>query len=350
MSSLQATEQFMVDVKAVASWDSSNRWACAWYRIEDTALGIGQFIPNIVTVRILKGSEAFWRKPRSRVQARSVARGPASSSSSSRARAQQRSRSPPRPVSDGHIGEAEGPDLVDEAADGEDEENDDRGELENLLGEALEMFDKEVAAEELMPEGVDIDAADVPLLIAEGPVAPEASPMSEQAVVEPPAEVALHPPPPVPVAGASGPAASAASGSAASAMRAPPIPHLRGACEATAMFAGGRISFYPSKAAFQANCNNPAHGRCVLTRSCKAKGFRQGGRPLGFLAAWLEDNGQPTKQEHWAFEHLKLTRADRLAQRLLIQGDAQKASLLVHERSREDGEDEEPETLEGLLQ
>ena len=349
MSSLQATEQFMMDVKAMASWDSSSRWACAWYRIEDAALGIGHFIPNIVTVRILRGAQAFWRKPRSRVKAKSVARGPVSSSSSSRATAEQRSRSPPRPVSDGHVGEAEGPDLVDEAADCEADEHDDGGEIENLLGLALEMFDKEVAAEELMPEGVDIDVADVRLLSAEGPVAPEASPMSEDAVVEPPAEVVLHPPPPVPAVGASEPAASAASGSRASAMRAPPIPHLRGVCEATAMFPGGRISFYPSKGVFQASCNNPAHGRCVLTRSCRAKGFRQGGRPLGFLAAWLDDNGQPSKQEHWAFANLKLTREDRLAQRWLIQGDSLKATLLVHERSREDGEDEEPETLEGLL-
>ena len=126
---------------------------------------------------------------------------------------------------------------------------------------------------------------------------------------------------------------------------------LRGPCAATAAFAGGRIAFFEGAGFFQAVCNNPLHDRCIMTRSCRAKGGQGkfGGRPVAFLAAWLEDNGQVDKAAHWRFADLRLSLEDRLAQRAMIQADAEKSELLRHERPKVDGEDSEPEDLRGLV-
>ena len=77
-----------------------------------------------------------------------------------------------------------------------------------------------------------------------------------------------------------------------------------GAMEAAAAFymAGGRLSFHESKSAFEAVCNR--HPNCNLSRTCKARkatgadGLPVGGRPCGFLAAWLSDDRWASKLEH----------------------------------------------------
>lgn len=65
-----------------------------------------------------------------------------------------------------------------------------------------------------------------------------------------------------------------------------------------------------------AECQNPAHGRCVKTKTGR-KQQRQTtatvgqGRPLGLLAAWLsKGRGLQPKGEHWSMEHMP-SRDDR---------------------------------------
>lgn len=118
---------------------------------------------------------------------------------------------------------------------------------------------------------------------------------------------------------------------------------------------GGFITYYPettkSKARFQANCGNPAHGRCRLTRA--AVGHQRGGqrqaqgRPLGLMAAWLAAgiSGMcSSKEDHDAcivFLHLEERAASR--QELLLSPNG--AALASCERERRRGEPEEPTEL-----
>ena len=77
--------------------------------------------------------------------------------------------------------------------------------------------------------------------------------------------------------------------------RVPGIRGIMGTAEATCYVAGGKISFYNSKGAFKASCNNPSHSgasACILTRTNRGRLKRGvesnvGGRPLGMLALWL---------------------------------------------------------------
>jgi len=112
---------------------------------------------------------------------------------------------------------------------------------------------------------------------------------------------------------------------------------------------GGTISFYPSKNVFEARCNNPLHGSCVLTRSGwglgattrrRAKGF---GRPLGLLSSWLSAGvACGSKAEHWQEEHTKPHHHIRQMSRLVLESLPGAGELLAHERPREGDEDEEP--------
>eukprot|EP00971_Amphidinium_carterae_P314108 6243454-Amphidinium_carterae.1 len=69
---------------------------------------------------------------------------------------------------------------------------------------------------------------------------------------------------------------------------------------------GGRLSFYDSKQLFEAQCPNKAHGKCTLSRTCngrraKGKPHLVGGRPVDFMALWLEKAFDcPDKASHWS--------------------------------------------------
>lgn len=118
---------------------------------------------------------------------------------------------------------------------------------------------------------------------------------------------------------------------------------------------GGSVSYYPSKNAFEAVCADPEQGRCVLTRTAKGKAggggnIPRGGRPIGFLAAWLSA-GQDcaTKEGHWKRERLERRHAERSALRRLIAETPDGVRLLSYERPQAPGEDAEPADLRGLL-
>ena len=62
---------------------------------------------------------------------------------------------------------------------------------------------------------------------------------------------------------------------------------------------GGIIRYYDADSRFTAECCNPAHGRCLVTRYVRPRA-KMKGRPLGFLKAWLE--AAPLCEdvgEHW---------------------------------------------------
>lgn len=133
-------------------------------------------------------------------------------------------------------------------------------------------------------------------------------------------------------------------------------PAGRKGAELTYYVLGGSISFYRSKSSFEAVCECKSHKRCVLTRTHRARAAMPageapvGGRPVGFLAAWL-GNGEACadKQEHWRPEMLLSAHERRARLRSMIASTAEGRRLLSFERERAAGEPEEPETLQGYL-
>ena len=74
---------------------------------------------------------------------------------------------------------------------------------------------------------------------------------------------------------------------------------VRHAAEVVCILPGGRITWY-RQGFFTAQCQNPAHGRCVLTRSSEEGRRAPQGRPLGLLAGWLARGLElPDKASHW---------------------------------------------------
>lgn len=129
----------------------------------------------------------------------------------------------------------------------------------------------------------------------------------------------------------------------------------RAGASITMQVPGGSISYYPSKNAFEAVCEQKGHGRCVLTRTSKGRcigrtGKMVGGRPVGFLAAWLSHGEQlATKADHWAGDAVARPLAERQSLRTQIAESGQSGRLLLSfEREQSPGEPAEPETLEGL--
>lgn len=121
-----------------------------------------------------------------------------------------------------------------------------------------------------------------------------------------------------------------------------------GVGSAIVVFRWGKIAFYESKNSFEAVCRNPAHGKCVLTRTAKARAtaagqMPKGGRPLGQMAAWLEQGGLPDKAAHWAAAVVNPSRAARSAARAAMAQNG--PELLAFERPRNEalGEESEPE-------
>eukprot|EP00971_Amphidinium_carterae_P340109 6478289-Amphidinium_carterae.2 len=135
---------------------------------------------------------------------------------------------------------------------------------------------------------------------------------------------------------------------------------LRDAAECSLEVAGGRLAYYANKGAFEARCNHVGHNlcgqTCKLTRSSKSRklvgGMPKGGRPLGFMLAWLElGKDLPHKDSHWDrsawHEHCNVE--TREACRMELHSTAQGRALLAFERPLHDGEQEEAPDLDGLM-
>lgn len=118
---------------------------------------------------------------------------------------------------------------------------------------------------------------------------------------------------------------------------------------------GGRITYYASKTSFEATCSNRDHGKCVLTRTVKARrgggDIPRGGRPLGMMLAWLHFCDVDSKAEHWERERWEAMFSHELRGELrgMVQALPNGPALLACERACADGELVEPELLEGYV-
>jgi hypothetical protein len=169
------------------------------------------------------------------------------------------------------------------------------------------------------------------------------------------AEVATPPlPPAAPLPAEIGPceAASSSAGPPIAAVGgdAPPPVARHGKALATVVLPNGAISVYANNN-FQATCSNAAAGhggRCRLTRRRLGHPTRKHapqGRPLGLMAAWLENTAAATTQAIHCEPFLvactpfELRRAARGRASLLLGW----AALAGYERAQGDGELSEPE-------
>lgn len=309
-SGQQATDEVLTLHKAFVKFSGYGALSLTWYALEDTARAIGTLVADTVPLKAWRrGGDPtnFYPPPKSK----RVARYPAK-----RARAEGDSGDGGGEIS---LAEAAG-NEAEEGAEQEDEvelsdAEDAPGDLENYL--------EEVMGDMLQPFDAVVEGADQ--LVA-----------AEQAVVPEGASAQGEPPPPP------APRPSAPPGEEAR-------PRGRGA--ETVVFPWGKITYYASKRSFEAICRNPAHGKCVLTRSAKGrKAEPLGGRPLGFMAAWLQQGHVASKEAHWSPEVLHSSLAARVAGRNFVKAASQELDLLSYERPRADaGEDSEAEDASAYI-
>ena len=121
---------------------------------------------------------------------------------------------------------------------------------------------------------------------------------------------------------------------------------------------GSTLSYFAA-GYFCATCKH--HTDCVKTRTSRYKKRDRktrryyGGRPLGFLAAWLavgSDPGIGDQKAHCGRECMQsLEHGERQWYRRALEAMPGAVDLLSEEREKQDelGEESEPETLDGLL-
>lgn len=283
-----------------------------WYRIEEAARPIAEFLPQPVPALLLPGfadAQQFW--PRRQPMARSKASaGPDAGGGLEDVFAEA-------PVAQADEGEEAEPEAEDEDAPPE---------FVAMLDPLLDAYD------ETAPEGLSVPAS--------SSHEPGNRPMAEENA-DPP-----QPPPPAPP----------------TPPELPPAEKRRRqgrfrALEQTITVEGGTITYYASNNNFEARCFAHYGERCTLTRTAAATASARSsgplpGRPLGLLASWLlvgslcedkrthKDAGNLKRlASATCFEYRK---ADR--QTLMAAHGAQE--LAAHERPAADGEGEEPEAVE----
>lgn len=299
----KATNEFMLLDLAVLLLDPDISWNIEWYRLADTPHGVVAFSPSVAPVHKVDDPQAkhgpFWPPGRGGGD-------------------RKRFRLPTGSRGSGSGGDGGAdPDndelLADQALaiDGDDADDDegpsDLDQLLNRLREGLKAAHDNDSDD--IGGGVPVD----------GDVMPD-----------PPGEDPLPPVPPPP----------APDDDAGHIRRAGP----RGNADVTVWVEGGRISFYSSKKSFEAVCGNPLHktdSRCVRTCGVTSSALC-GGRPLGLLAAWLANNAQANKAEHWAADQFSPTFAERQIRRTMLALAEGTEELFAKERPLDDGEQDEP--------
>ena len=311
----QATGHFMMDFDMLLLLNQYDEVTVTWYKVVDNKRPIARFQPNMVLAVPHDNLGTQRLRP---------------------SKAPRAGRHPPvAAIQDGVADEAAAADETDAEQETDDEaapefdalDAEPRDpELDDLL-DAVMGFDFQFALESL---GEEVAA---PEEAVAGDLVPFAPGVAASSGAAPPGLVVPAPPPPPPPPGQVGP---------------------RSAATVTYEVPGGSISFYESKGAFQAVCENKAHGRCVLTRTRNSKGvtsdgFPRAGRPVGFLAAWLAHSPETaTKTEHWEAARFQNTHTERAALRATIVASGESGRLLVScERPLAEGEGPEPATLEG---
>lgn len=275
--------------KAFAKFSGHGVLSLTWYVLEDTARAIGTLVVDTVPLKPWRrGGDPthFYPPTKSKRVTRYPAKRPRAASGSGGGGAKA------------SLDEVEG----NEAEEEEQEDEVGLSDVEDAPGD-LEYYLEEVMGDMLQPLDAVVQAAEQ-LVAAEQAAAPEAASAQDE--------------PPTPPMAPPGQEAR---------------PRGRGA--ATVVFPWGKITYYASKRSFEAICRNPAHGKCVLTRSAKGRKTEpRGGRPLGFMAAWLQQGHVASKEVHWSPEVLNSSLPARIAGRNFVRAANQGLDLLSFERPR----------------
>ena len=188
-------------------------------------------------------------------------------------------------------------------AESEDDESEELGEeddLFDLLNEHLQNVQADIVLSEEVAATQEAGIEE-PFPSEELAVYPPAEELLESA--EPPSAVAAEPLETADEAVTAAVESEADPGEASMAARPPPpvVAFARGArskAEFVAEVPGGRLSWY-FQGMYTAQCNNEAHGKCVLTRTSQPGRRAAQGRPLGLLSSWLAlGQDLPTKASH----------------------------------------------------
>lgn len=326
----QATGEFLTSYIGLSLvFQGKSSISARWFELEDNDRAIGVFALNTIPIVPLNiagadlGDVSLWPPPPSPPPRYPRCLAPDAAD--------------PEPVAPIEDIAAGAQDVSDDVVDPEDED----GTAEEWLAELEDMLDTmmgEGEATETIFEPPSADAQEG------GPPAAGSAPPSRAAEEGP--EFAAPPEPESAIVEAEG------QGMVANRAL---LQGRRGTAEVTVIVPGGYVSFYSNKMVFQATCDNPNHGTCKLTRTCRggsagSSGAPNGGRPVAFLAAWLA-NGEhlESKPQHWDRAVMNSSLEQRVRLRNMFKQVESGRRLLSYERPAAPNEPEEPVDLAPYL-
>eukprot|EP00971_Amphidinium_carterae_P347987 6490258-Amphidinium_carterae.1 len=345
----QATNVYHSEYEALQQLTTGTSWNLQWWKLENTGRPLSRLKSGQVTVLPFGSEKLFWPPEPKKRGVRRMWQTVGAGHPQDNACAEEPSMDP---VPDNNLGQ-----FSDDAASSDDADMDEEdwcaeGEHEE---EEEANFDLLIDAEESLQvvEGENLAEAPEHLPDHDGASFHEGSnvPEAEGALFEPASENVSV-----------GEAIALPASSAEVAIEVPvpkSVPRAIGArgvtfsAEAYCHVAGGKISFYPSKDMFEAVCSNKTHQRCVLSRTCHSRVLKDkrvvAGRPLGLMLCWLAAGHDCTRAGHrnkdtWNFSH-----DQRAMARTALSATLGGRDLLACERAKLPTEDEEPQTLEGLV-
>ena len=261
---LKATGVFKTFYRAMATLDraSGGWWSLEFCRILEADVPIAVFDPSDVEIeRTRSGCKPFWFGPKPRKPKPGRGRGKGGGARDGKGR---------RGRGRGRGGGRDGGEL---GHDAESEHSEDQypGEPANEAEAAAE------AAHEALQEEQDLaveEHADMMLFdmldlvgVAEEDGADDAHPDVDEDIELPP----IVPVPPQPA----------------------------GVKKLIVVINGGELAYFFQSERYQATCGNKGcHHKCILTRSARGGVSGSGGRPLGFMVWWLQNNSQALQVEH----------------------------------------------------
>ena len=353
------TGEFFSDIGLAYQLNLKSKWSVRLHQVVSSRAPLAKLNPRRCVLRPCSGSTAaIWpvlrkrrgkdREVRRRTQ-RGARRGGSTDEPHSMGGPDQSSATEPLPAAaspEQDEAETDNEDLDDllqnlEESDGSEEAG--VGELDELMDDHLQEWQQSHTIQEHLvdEEGEDEVGEEAPPLeeiLQDNLHEMQAAPVAEE--VEEALEMAAAPGGPPDVAQADADAAP----------EAPPAPMpdvaaalLRQRAELKLEVPGGLLTFYETKKYFTASCRNPAHGRCILTRSSEPGTRASQGRPLGLLTAWLFlGQDLPDKASHrdrsiWPNHAVRTYHRELLAE---LPGSS---DLLDQERALEPGESAEPD-------
>eukprot|EP00971_Amphidinium_carterae_P281578 5590228-Amphidinium_carterae.2 len=353
----EATNEFLLEFHALAYLDiaGSIAWSVQWYELENTNRPLGNLVPDIVCVLPLEGADECHIWPPSRKPRATKKRTPHA------AEAQFGLRSSGSQVT-------QFLDLEEDADEADDEEEPNEHTTHDTQLDAVE-DDEYTPNQELLFLTEDIEFLKWEAQ-ATGSCKKRPREQGETSIAEVEAlvtkQAASSHVSPAPVAASATASSSTEVPSFAAvpvtqaalavAPRAGTLRGLHGVADSVIYIAGSKISYYSNKGMFVADCK--AHPHCNMTRTASAKKGKGtaicGGRPVGFLAMWLQcglevDCDSKAKHKDRDYVRAHCTLAKRREQREALQATVAGIDMLQYERGKEVDEQSEPEDLSGYI-